>query len=97
MFYTQLKQTAIPTDPVATFICGLSAGLLASLVTQPFDVLKTNMQLHSPCHMGVLSTSVLIFQTKGFLSFFTGMTLRIMRRSLMSAVSWTLFESLTKK
>lgn len=97
MFYTQLKQTTMASGPGTTFMCGLSAGLLASLVTQPFDVLKTNMQLHSPCHMGVVGTSVFIFRTKGFSSFFTGMSLRIMRRSLMSALSWTLFESMTRK
>lgn len=98
MLYTQLKDSVGSCDnSKATFLCGLFAGLLASLATQPFDVLKTNVQLHNSSAAGYLSTSVAIFQRRGIRSFFAGMAPRVMRRSLMSALSWTLFESLTSK
>ena len=60
MFYTQLKRrsaravedvSAVEPFPAASvaaaanFSCGLSAGVLASLVTHPADVVKTRMQL----------------------------------------------------
>lgn len=32
--------------PVVHFTCGILAGLAASAVTQPFDVVKTKMQLY---------------------------------------------------
>ncbi|GLV44943.1 uncharacterized protein CBL_14485 [Carabus blaptoides fortunei] len=52
MFYTQTKQ-ALPKDLLQSqyaapinFTCGIAAGILASVVTQPADVLKTKMQLY---------------------------------------------------
>jgi solute carrier family 25 protein 38 len=32
--------------PYVRFSCGIAAGIGASLVTQPFDVIKTKMQLY---------------------------------------------------
>jgi len=89
MFFSQLKR-----DDRPVFVCGLSAGLLASLVTQPFDVLKTKMQLQNLNN--IYAAAVFVFRSKGVNGFFAGTTPRIMRRSLMSALSWTLFDSLTK-
>ena len=34
-----------PQSPVVHFSCGILAGTLAALVTQPADVIKTHMQL----------------------------------------------------
>ncbi|XP_075038817.1 mitochondrial glycine transporter isoform X2 [Mixophyes fleayi] len=51
MFYTQTKMFAInnninPTfTPLMNFSCGIMAGILASVTTQPADVIKTHMQL----------------------------------------------------
>ncbi|KAM9025404.1 mitochondrial glycine transporter isoform 1-T1 [Ara ararauna] len=51
MFYTQTKNLT-PQDqldpvlmPLLNFGCGIFAGILASLATQPADVIKTHMQL----------------------------------------------------
>ncbi|XP_014663218.1 PREDICTED: solute carrier family 25 member 38-like isoform X2 [Priapulus caudatus] len=51
VFYTQGKKL-VPHEamdsnyvPLIHFGCGVSAGVLASVVTQPADVIKTNMQL----------------------------------------------------
>ena len=32
--------------PMLHFTCGVTAGMMASLITQPADVLKTHMQLY---------------------------------------------------
>ncbi|KAJ0057968.1 hypothetical protein NL108_007182, partial [Boleophthalmus pectinirostris] len=52
MFYSQTK-AALPTEislsvsaPVANFGCGVVAGVLASLITQPADVVKTQVQVN---------------------------------------------------
>lgn len=84
-------------DTIVTFSCGMSAGLLASLVTQPFDVLKTKIQLQGNKYgYSVVRATIIIFKNKGVVGFFDGMTPRILRRSLMSAISWTFFDTLTK-
>ncbi|KAK3508348.1 hypothetical protein QTP70_022927, partial [Hemibagrus guttatus] len=52
MFYSQAKNT-LPHEisesayaPLVNFSCGVGAGVLASLLTQPADVVKTHMQVN---------------------------------------------------
>ncbi|XP_023240292.1 solute carrier family 25 member 38-A-like [Centruroides sculpturatus] len=102
MFYTQTK-TLIPKDwkegsskAPADFGCGLAAGLLASFVTQPPDVIKTQMQLY-PKKFGRLKSAIIfIYQEYGLSGFFKGIVPRIVRRSLMSATAWTIYEQVTR-
>lgn len=100
MFYTQLKEYAAPqgssAKPFSIFACGLTAGLLASFVTHPFDVVKTKMQLERAAYRNFLSAILIIHRRKGFNGFFAGLAPRMLRRSLMSALTWTVFESLMK-
>lgn len=43
--------------PMLHFTCGVTAGMMASLITQPADVLKTHMQLY-PHRYGRLRNAV---------------------------------------
>ncbi|XP_077308715.1 mitochondrial glycine transporter isoform X2 [Lithobates pipiens] len=51
MFYTQAKKIAFQRNidqtftPLINFSCGIMAGILASVSTQPADVIKTHIQL----------------------------------------------------
>lgn len=40
---------ASPYTPLVNFSCGVMAGIMASLVTQPADVVKTHIQIR-PSH-----------------------------------------------
>jgi len=102
MFYTQAKQM-VPEEflntPYATpihFTCGVTAGILASIVTQPADVLKTKMQLYPKKFNGLWSVAVYVHGKYGTQGYFKGMVPRMLRRTLMAAMSWTLYESITK-
>ncbi|XP_076866309.1 mitochondrial glycine transporter A isoform X2 [Brachyhypopomus gauderio] len=82
MFYSQTK-SRLPTEisqsayvPLANFSCGVLAGVLASLVTQPADVVKTHIQEH------------------GLRGFFRGGVPRSLRRTMMAAMAWTVYEQL---
>lgn len=44
----------------AHFSCGIIAGLLASLVTQPADVIKTKMQLYPGKYQSILHVILFI-------------------------------------
>jgi len=103
MFYSQLKlllpstSTSSPSShakPIGTFMCGLTAGLAASLVTHPFDVVKTKMQLHRESHKNLRTALLVVYRKQGAKGFFSGLAPRMIRRSLMSALTWTIFESL---
>nr|KAF6421227.1 solute carrier family 25 member 38 [Molossus molossus] len=100
MFYNQTK-TIVPHDqldaaliPVVHFSCGIFAGTLASLVTQPADVIKTHMQL-SPVKFRWIGQAVtIIFKDYGLRGFFQGGVPRALRRTLMAAMAWTVYEEM---
>jgi len=103
MFYNQAKSSAVekrqemaPWLPVPTlhFLCGIWAGFLASVVTQPPDVVKTHMQLNPGRHRKVTRTIVFVYHNSGFIGFFRGLVPRTMRRTLMAATAWTVYEQL---
>lgn len=101
MFYTQAK-LMVPEEmwntPYASpihFTCGVSAGILASVVTQPADVLKTKMQLYPTKFNGLWSVVVYVHGKYGLQGYFKGMVPRMLRRTLMAAMAWTLYEQIS--
>ena len=79
MFYEHLK-TLTPREmkeqqpSTVHFMSGMMAGVLASLVTQPADVIKTQLQLNNTARgdRRVLATANTILQTQGVRGFTTG-------------------------
>ena len=99
MFYNKLKQlTAAQTEhsatPLTHFSCGLLAGALATVLVQPADVVKTELQLSQErvSHWTVLTR---IHSARGVRGFFVGLAPRVVRKSLMSALAWTVYERAT--
>ncbi|XP_072931824.1 mitochondrial glycine transporter B-like isoform X2 [Epargyreus clarus] len=103
MFYTQTKQ-ALPKEWLQTptaasvmhFSCGIVAGIAASLATNPADVLKTKMQLYPDKFPNAFSAAVYVHQTYGVKGYFKGAVPRMLRRTLMAAMAWTVFEEITR-
>ncbi|XP_044731513.1 uncharacterized protein LOC123294521 [Chrysoperla carnea] len=102
MFYNKNKKM-VPQEWLNTpyaapihFSCGVSAGIWASFVTQPFDVIKTKMQLYPHKYTNVLSTVVQIHSKYGVQGYFKGIVPRMLRRTLMAALAWTLYEQLSR-
>jgi len=107
MFYTQLKNNLIPRidtttgtslsgSPVSHFACGITAGFLASLVTHPADVVKTKMQIQPQVYSNLSKTVRLILVRSGPSGFLVGFAPRMLRRALMSALAWTVYEEIMK-
>ena len=79
MFYEHLKNIT-PREmkeqqpSTVHFMSGMTAGVLASLVTQPADVIKTQLQLNNNARgdRGVLASATNILQTQGLRGFTTG-------------------------
>jgi len=79
------------------FSCGITAGLLASLVTHPADVVKTRMQLEPIKYPTVLRACKQILHSNGPNGFLAGLAPRMLRRTLMSAFAWTIYEELMRQ
>ncbi|XP_040850212.1 mitochondrial glycine transporter isoform X1 [Ochotona curzoniae] len=105
MFYNQTKslvpqgmdQLDAAVTPVVNFGCGIIAGILASLVTQPADVIKTHMQLSPMKFQWIGQAVILIFKDYGLRGFFQGGVPRALRRTLMAAMAWTVYEEMMAK
>lgn len=100
MFYTETKKLARSgfeverLDAVQTFGCGVVGGSLASLITQPADVVKTRMQLYPTMYSGNMSAIISILRSDGVRGMFRGAVPRMLRRTLMAAMAWTVYEEL---
>jgi solute carrier family 25 protein 38 len=99
LFYTQAKQLAMRAthadnlSPPLIFSCGLVAGLLASITTQPADVVKTSVQLKA-ADTGLVQAAYSICQKTGFRGMFAGILPRVTRRTLMAAFTWSFYEQI---
>ncbi|CAH6777556.1 Slc25a38 [Phodopus roborovskii] len=104
MFYSQTRamvlrgsgsdQVGAALMPLVNFSCGIFAGVLASLVTQPADVIKTHMQLSPGTSQWIGQAATLIFKNHGLRGFFHGSVPRALRRTLMAAMAWTVYEEM---
>ncbi|KAJ3600730.1 hypothetical protein NHX12_031707 [Muraenolepis orangiensis] len=98
MFYSQTK-ASLPKEvssssygPLANFLCGVVAGVVASLVTQPADVVKTHVQVGT----GLRSADAVrhLYTQHGVQGFFRGAVPRCLRRTMMAAMAWTVYEQM---
>lgn len=81
---------------------GLCAGTLATILTHPFDILKTRLQttpphlLHSTANgqvkLSLLATARHILSTDGWQAFCDGLGLRCARKAASSMIGWSIFE-----
>lgn len=81
------------SNPLLNFTFGLISGLLASLITNPIDVLKTNMQVNRTGNISMKETvAIMLRDGRGYTRFFDGIFPRSLRRTLVAATTWTFYE-----
>jgi solute carrier family 25 protein 38 len=86
-------QTAVQSSAVHAFSAA-SAGALATITTQPFDVIKTRIQVRPEGqYHSLLGTVRNIMLERGPLGFFDGASLRMSRKVLSSAIGWVVYEA----
>ncbi|KZT13167.1 mitochondrial carrier [Laetiporus sulphureus 93-53] len=101
LFYEQIKaEVASVVSPTSSaystgihsFSAG-AAGMIASLATHPFDVIKTKMQVRTEDrYHGLLRTVTTIYRQRGIPGFYDGAVLRILRKLPNSAIAWATYE-----
>jgi len=111
LIYEQAKSqlgtmsSAIP-DPTArsmsssatiNFVSGVVAATAATTLTNPFDAIKTRLQIAPGRYRNMLQAAKVMLQEEGIRSMFSGLTLRIGRKALSSALTWTVYEELIRR
>lgn len=113
LFYEQLKRrlasmttrnTSSDGTPLAgvssssiNFVSGASAAGLATAITNPFDAVKTRLQLMPAKYGNMLRATRLMIHEDGMRSLFGGLGLRMARKALSSALAWTVYEELINR
>lgn len=76
------------------FASGALAAGLATAITNPFDAVKTRIQLQPGKYRNTLHTLKLMIKEDGGRSLMSGLGLRMGRKALSSALAWTVYEEL---
>jgi len=79
--------------PIALALSSGAAATISTVLTQPFDVAKTNMQLRPTHYSGVWQTLVLLGQERGLKGYFDGLLFRTAKKGLSSATLWAVYET----
>jgi len=88
--YSHLKKFQTESSIGHSFSCGIVSGIFASIVTQPADVVKTSLQLFPSRYRHDALRR--IFKNQGFFGFFVGLLPRLVRRTLIATMSWTVYD-----
>ena len=79
------------------FISGVLAAGFATAITNPFDAVKTRLQLMPGKYGNMVIAGRRMIKEDGFRSLFDGLGLRMGRKAISSALAWTLYEELIRR
>ena len=83
------RSAALVNFSSAAFAAGL-----ATTITNPFDAVKTRLQLLPAKYGNMFRTIKIMLKEDGVRSFFDGLGLRMARKGASSALAWTVYEEL---
>jgi solute carrier family 25 protein 38 len=82
------------SSSTVNFTSGALAAGLATAVTNPFDAVKTRIQLRPEKYRNMFHALKLIIKEDGGKGLFRGLGLRMGRKAISSALAWTVYEEL---
>lgn len=99
LFYEQLKRelpalASAPSSSSINFVSGALAAGMATAITNPFDAVKTRLQLMPAKYGNMMRAVKLMITEDGVRSLFGGLGLRMGRKAISSALAWTVYEEL---
>ncbi|KAL8929848.1 MAG: hypothetical protein Q9208_000992 [Pyrenodesmia sp. 3 TL-2023] len=101
---SQLKNATVSSGEMKTtssasinFLSGILAAGFATAITNPFDAVKTRLQLMPGKYANMVQASRQMVREEGARSLFDGLGLRMGRKAISSALAWTLYEELVRR
>jgi solute carrier family 25 protein 38 len=82
------------SSPTNTMAAGMIAGMIATGITHPFEVVRTVIQadLSTNYEVGVAKRLAVIYQQEGLKGYMKGLAPRLVKKPLANAMTFTLFE-----
>ncbi|KAF2691098.1 MC family mitochondrial carrier protein [Lentithecium fluviatile CBS 122367] len=93
----QATKLSSSTSAGINFVSGVAAAGLGTTVTNPFDAIKTRIQLMPDRYGNMVHAAKKMFVEDGARSFFDGLGIRIARKAVSSALAWTVYEELIRR
>ncbi|KAJ9652832.1 hypothetical protein H2198_007962 [Neophaeococcomyces mojaviensis] len=90
----QQSNASIVSGTTINATSGVLAAASATAITNPFDAVKTRLQLMPQKYGNMLKATRLMLKEDGMRSFFDGLGLRMARKAVSSALAWTVYEEL---
>ena len=91
------KTLSSSTSAGINFISGVAAAGLGTTITNPFDAIKTRIQLMPHQYTNLLHAAKKMVAEEGVRSLFDGLGIRIARKAISSALAWTVYEELIRR
>ncbi|KAF5867702.1 putative solute carrier family 25 member 38 protein [Botrytis fragariae] len=85
------------TSASINFGSGVLAAGLATAITNPFDAIKTRIQLQPKKYTNLVMAGKKMVGEEGVKSLFDGLGLRMGRKAVSSALAWTIYEELIRR
>lgn len=85
------------TSVSINFLSGVLAAGFATAATNPFDAVKTRLQLMPGKYSNMITAGRRMIKEDGVRSLFDGLGLRMGRKALSSALAWTIYEELIRR
>ena len=79
------------------FVSGVLAAISATTLTNPFDAIKTRIQIAPGRYRNMVQAAQMMLRDEGVRSMFSGLSLRIGRKALSSALTWTVYEEVVRR
>jgi len=79
------------------FLSGVLAAGTATAITNPFDAIKTRLQLMPQRYGNMLKAARMMVREEGVRCLFDGLALRMGRKAVSSALAWTVYEELIRR
>ncbi|KAK0628527.1 mitochondrial carrier domain-containing protein [Bombardia bombarda] len=79
------------------FASGVVSGALCSAISNPFDAVKTRIQLQPAQYRNMVHAARRMLAEEGVRALWDGLALRMSRKALSSALAWTAYEELIRR
>lgn len=85
------------SNATINFMSGVVAATAATTLTNPFDAIKTRLQIAPQKYRNMVQAARMMLAEEGVKSMFYGLSLRIGRKAISSALTWTVYEELIRR
>lgn len=79
------------------FASGVVSGIVCSVISNPFDAVKTRIQLQPDRYRNMVHAARRMVGEEGVRALWDGLALRMSRKAMSSALAWTVYEELIRR